>query len=709
MAGGWICRIGFLPMCSRFLVVMCCGIVALGAMLASDGLTVVETVSAQGPVDYDTDDDGLIEIEWLEQLDAMRWHWGECDDSDEDCIIEEYEVKAVEKDSQGRDVEVVYGIEIAVHKRHAAAFPNAMEFMGCPEFCEGYELTQSLDFNSRGSYASGSVNREWTSGNGWLSIDRFWGIFEGNGYTIRNMFIRRGGRASTGLFSSIGGETHIRRVGLVDVDIRAGRNVGGLVGRNNGTIEESYVTGEVRGNTDVGGLAGINNGHIVGSHSDAEVSGNDSVGGLVGGGGIDSIISVSYATGNVSGKGYVGGLIGNNNDNGAVILSYATGRVSGEGSIGGLVGINHGTTIAAYATGNVSGNHLTGGLIGDNAGSVAASYATGRVRGEAVTGGLVGGNVDAIFASYSTSRVSGDDRIGGLIGANSGDISASYWDTETSRTFVGVGTDDRNNDGRVRSRDDEEETRGVTGRKSAPLRSPTGYTGIYGRWDVDYDNADGDYNDSTGKDDAWDFGGRGDYPLLKADFDGDGEATWWEFGRQHGSRRIPTPTPTATPTATFTPTHTPTATPTATNTATHTPTHTPTETPTATNTATPTFTATPTNTATHTPTHTPTPTETPTPTATSTATPVVIEVTATPAPPPPTQTPVIVVVTAAPPADTPVVAPTTPAAQSGGGCGFGAETTAAASALNALLLVAPLGIIGGVRYARRRRHADDGC
>ena len=708
---------------SRFLLVICCGVVALMVMtLASGGLTGVETVSAQTPIDYDADDDGLIEITYLEQLDAMRWHWGECGFyDDEDCVIREYEVKAVEKDSQGRDVEVVYGIELAVHKKHDAAFPNAMEFMGCPDFCEGYELTRSLDFKSRASYASGEINREWTSGNGWLPIGGlgggFEGIFEGNGHTIRNLYIRRGGpanRQGVGLFVSLWEGSDIRRIGLTDVDIRAGRDVGALVGRNHGTISESYATGAVAGNTDVGGLVGLNKGSIAGSHAYAKVSGDTSVGGLVGGAGRSlsgwrSTIESSYAIGDVSGRELIGGLVGNNNDDSLIFAAYATGRVSGKQAIGGLAGGNHGTIIASYTAGNVSGEHITGGLVGDNFGdgSIAASYSIGRVGGQWVTGGLVGGNGGSVFACYSTSRVSGEDRTGGLIGSNGGDISASYWDTDASRTFVGVGTDDLNNDGRIRSSHDEDETRGVTGRKTDPLQSPTGYSGIYGRWDTDLDNADGDYNARTGKDDLWDFGGKRDYPLLKADFDGDGEATWWEFGRQHGSRRVPTPTPTNTPTPTFTPTHTPTATPTPTNTATPTPTHTPTATPTATNTATPTFTATPTNTATHTPTHTPTPTDTPTPTATSTATPVVIEVTATPVPPPPTQTPVLVVATVAP-TNTPVVAPTAPAPQSSGGCGFGADSSAA-GALNALLLVAPIGLIAGARYARRRRDADDGC
>ena len=38
----------------------------LGATAGPNG------VSAQSAVDYDADDDGLIEIEWLEQLDAVQ-------------------------------------------------------------------------------------------------------------------------------------------------------------------------------------------------------------------------------------------------------------------------------------------------------------------------------------------------------------------------------------------------------------------------------------------------------------------------------------------------------------------------------------------------------------------------------------------------------------------------------------------------------------
>ena len=41
-------------------------LLVLGVMVAQN------IASAQVPVDYDADEDGLIEIEWPEQLDVMR-------------------------------------------------------------------------------------------------------------------------------------------------------------------------------------------------------------------------------------------------------------------------------------------------------------------------------------------------------------------------------------------------------------------------------------------------------------------------------------------------------------------------------------------------------------------------------------------------------------------------------------------------------------
>ena len=145
---------------------------------------------------------------------------------------------------------------------------------------------------------------------------------------------------------------------------------------------------------------------------------------------------------------------------------------------------------------------------------------------------------------------------------------------------------------------------------------------------------------------------------------------------------LPTATPTPTATATFTPTATATHTPTPTNTATPKITPAPTQTHTPTSTATPTETPTDTPVPTETPTHTPMPTDTPAPTSTP-------EPTATPVPP--TQTPVIIVVTATPSADV----------ASGGGCNSVGSVSVGAKVVNLLFMVAPLGVIGGVRWGRK--------
>ena len=63
------------------------------------------------------------------------------------------------------------------------------------------------------------------------------------------------------------------------------------------------------------------------------------------------------------------------------------------------------------------------------------------------------------------------------------------------------------------------------GKTTSELQAPTSYAGIYAEWDVDVDGV-------TGGDAPWHFGTSGQYPALSVDFDGDGTATWQEFGAQ---------------------------------------------------------------------------------------------------------------------------------------------------------------------------------
>ena len=365
-----------------------------GLDLPAQRLTPQPTLT--GTTDYDTDQDGLIEISNLAQLAAIRAD--------------------------------LNGDGISPAPTYAAAFPNAMPGMGCPDAaCTGYELIANLDFDTNGNGAPDAGDTYWNDGAGWVPIGdedhNFTADFDGNNHTIANLYIDRSDTDNVGLFGSISGSS-IKRVGLVS----------------------------------------------------ATVSGHYSVGSLVGNG-YGSVITASYATGSVrGGNSHVGGLIGRI-DRGTIVSSYATSNVSGkQASTGGLVGYSshYSTIIASYAMGSVFGGYRVGGLVGGNAlySTITASYATGRVSGDRQVGGLVGWNeYGTITSSYAIGHVSATNAtpyIGGLVGDDKqGTTTASYWNTETTGQAGSYG--------------------GI-GKTTAELQSPTDYTGIYAGWNLDLDS-----------------------------------------------------------------------------------------------------------------------------------------------------------------------------------------------------------------------------
>ena len=411
--------------------------------------------TSTGTGDYDADQDGLIEVSSLAQLAAIRAD--------------------------------LNGDGVSPAPAYAAAFPDAMPGMGCPDAgCTGYELVANLDFDTNGNGEADAEDAYWNDGAGWVPIGdyphSFTADFDGNNHTIANLYISRRDTNHVGLFGEIS-DSSIKQVGVVSATVSGYEFVGGLVGRSDGgTISDSYATGNVSGNNDVGGLVGRNGSDtIIGSYATGNVAGQSySVGGLVGSGG--RAIIDSYATGNVSGGYRVGGLVGEGS--GKINTSYATGNVSGGYRVGGLVGSGIDTIIGSYAAGSVSGDDYIGGLVGHSYGTISASYAMGSVSGSGDDiGGLVGRNGNgAITASYAAGRVStsGDTfYIGGLVGYDEGgEITASYWDTQTT--------------GQVGSY-------GGVGKTTAELQSPTANSGIYAYWDAG----------------VWDFGNSRQYPALK--------------------------------------------------------------------------------------------------------------------------------------------------------------------------------------------------
>ena len=462
--------------------------------------TVTVTVKdAVTGTDYDSDDDGLIDVDSLAKLDAIRY------DLDGDGAAD----------------------DAADSAAYAGGFPSPVAGMGCPTSgCAGYELTADLDFDTNGNNTADSGDAYWNGGKGWAPIageenigpnDGFRTTLEGNGSTISNLFIDRASSHGDGpwdgyrvaLFGASGSDAVFRNLNLADVDVTGGEEVGALAGITMGEINGVSVTGSVTGDVmDVGGVVGLLlRGSVVNSGFDGTVSSTAShTGGLVGST-VGGSIRHSYAKGSVTATtGFanrVGGLAGSNG--GVISASYAANSVSSvDGwAVGGFVGMNggyylrgRGSIIASYSSGDVSGGSEVGGLVGENHGSVDASYSTGALHRHgtvnAAVGGLVGRNEWINYRGrYATA-------------------TNSVWNVTTSFIF-GIGAPD---DANYNNTLDSGETNSVPRNTLAELQSPTGYTGIYLAWNVDVDG-----DDSV--DNPWCFGSNSVLPSLRvAEHDG---------------------------------------------------------------------------------------------------------------------------------------------------------------------------------------------
>jgi hypothetical protein len=229
---------------------------------------------------------------------------------------------------------------------------------GCPATgCNGFELTADLDFDTNGDGLLDASDAYWNGGAGWVAIGTsstpFTATFEGNGHVIRNLMIKRYDSRYQGLFGYTL-NANLRNLGLKGQwTYIVGENyVGGLAGAAlTSSISGCYFIGVVKGVRGDSGLGGT--------------------GGLVGYGAGSSIVA-SFSTGSVSANGgYIGGLVGAGAKLRAV---FSTAKVSGFEVVGGLMGAEGGIT-SSYATGKVTVNPQwqAGGLVGDR-GGVLNSY-----------------------------------------------------------------------------------------------------------------------------------------------------------------------------------------------------------------------------------------------------------------------------------------------------------------------------------------------
>ena len=294
------------------------------------------------------------------------------------------------------------------------------------------------------------------------------------------------GTAAAEFFGGIAGEN--TKDGIInnatntaDVNADGATYVGGIVGENDGTLENmAGNSGNVTGKDYVGGVAGKNNAVNNDPLNGVEASNTGTV--FATGGGAGGIFAVNNANitnskltnnGKVIGNGGngTGGIFGVNTGNISTssLINEVDGQVIGTNNVGGLIGKNTGTitggrddadsyykykiynngviNVGTYKDENGDGKYVfyeqngnnIGGLIGNNTtengktGSLTAGYNTGAInaKNSSNVGGIAGSNSGTIDQVFNTVMVKPEDKnngqkeaitggsyVGGLVGNN---------------------------------------------------------------------------------------------------------------------------------------------------------------------------------------------------------------------------------------------------------------------------------------------------
>jgi len=276
-----------------------------------------------------------------------------------------------------------------------------------------YKLAKSFDLDSLTWTPIGSVEQP------------FKGVFDGDGHTIKGLFINTD-LGYQGLFGYLL-EGTVKNINILDGNITAGNVMinndynGGIVGyNNNGTIEGCTIAGTLTNTGNgFGGIAGYMKGtkaKIVNCENKALiVSGfGCRIGGIVGyvtGGVVDHCRNTgsfnsgeSYYTGGIAGQSY----------NSSILNCGNTANINGQFLVGGVVGYNapQSLVINCYNTGNVEGftfmdensGSSMGGIVGCNVGTISNCYNAGTITSPStVEGNYIGGVVglnDAGIVNY---------------------------------------------------------------------------------------------------------------------------------------------------------------------------------------------------------------------------------------------------------------------------------------------------------------------
>ena len=237
-----------------------------------------------------------------------------------------------------------------------------------------------------------------------IGSKKYQGTFDGNGKTIRNLFISSTSN-EIGFFGCAA-DCRIKNITFDNAKVKGNDNCStGILAGYAGScvIENIKTTGNcsVEGQYETGGIAGRANGNISNCENHAIVKGLHSVGGIVGicfdsGNSITSCANYGEITGT---EDFVGGIIGYFGE-GSLQNSANNGNISGNARVGNLIGYANICNINnVLGIGNITANHadcngLIVGYIADASSSASGilaynSSAKMTIKGKELTGDAV--------------------------------------------------------------------------------------------------------------------------------------------------------------------------------------------------------------------------------------------------------------------------------------------------------------------------------
>lgn len=261
----------------------------------------------------------------------------------------------------------------------------------------------------------------------------FAGNYNGQGYSISNLYIKRG-PDFVALFGYAGAAV-FRNIKLVNPVVN-------VQGTSNYQGRAIFMAS---------GTATLDNVHISGGQLNANLT-YGYAGSMLGRTGSVTVTNCSSSAA-VSSPGsngsYVGGFIGSSDAASTFTNCAFTGSVTAAGAyVGGFVGQIANTSVhfyRCYSTANVSANYAAGGFSGTvYGGSFTDCFATGNVVANAGTaGGFAAYNLGGTCTftrCYAKGSVTGSSSGGFNAVASSHTYTACFWDTETSGKALAFGT-----------------------------------------------------------------------------------------------------------------------------------------------------------------------------------------------------------------------------------------------------------------------------